>query len=245
MVYPEAAFLTREKATAKSPRPEGTLIARVSERTVKAKWAELVASCADPECLTKIIPPMSPEYAGLAALYPDAGYITKRYHGMPIRCIRLTPVQVSRYYWVNRGEMPKSVFDAIAGSWSRPLFDKWLQSIRDDAPDQMYDSDIVNIAGLRTGLGKDERGDVDLLDTWMWGSGEKKSLFITRLDGGVDTLVPYEDRLDFEKVKTDGELTDKTIADLRDQELAVAPRRNKQVLSKNVEKVSLTTVERT
>lgn len=231
-VIPEAAFLANEQTGTTFPRPEGTLIVRVSARRIKEKWGELIASCCRPVGLTKTIGPNSPDYVGLNAMYPDAPKVTKRYGGVPINCLLLSPVQMSYYYWVANGNMPESRFNVIKGVWSSGLFDKWAQAERDRGADQFYETDIVTIPGLRSDLGLDERGDADLIDTWVWGPGEKKDLFVTQIGNGstddVEDLVAYEDCLTFAGLAAAG-ISGPTVAELKNPNVEVPPRRNKRV----------------
>jgi hypothetical protein len=246
VVYEEIAVKVKEFDDVKKTL-DGDIICTINEKMIKSKWSEILAISGN-ESIIKTIPSFSPNYNFLKTLWPEAKIISQLYRGKNIECIQITSKQANYAYWVVGGEMPQSRWDALIGSWEPSLWNRYLQSVNDKAEEQFYDTDIVNIKGLRNGLGKDIRNDVDVIDTWMWGSGDVKELFVTRLDPNelsktkVDKIKYKNNQIDkiSEIEQFDGinleipEMDTKTFLEIMDKDFSFYPRRNKVSKSKEI-----------
>lgn len=223
----------------------GTILFVARESFIKRKWSELVAVGMQPDSNYHYVPKyVSPNYTYnvvytyIKMYYPDISSDTKYYGGVGIDVLEVSPLQLSFINYVVLGNMNYNVFKAMKESWSSSLLTSYRSYEDAGNIEGFYDNVLVNVSGLRSGLGKDDRGDANILDAWLWGPGDLTIGFATRISGfeaaDYDTLEPKIDVVNIDNIN--GDISEETKNEIKDSSKEFKPRRNKGIKRQNIYK---------
>lgn len=155
-------------------------------------------------------------------------------------------IHTAREYWYSYlvpGVFSQSQWNDLIDNWSASLENDWRDAIREKKEVMLFDSTIHESSAIRTALGKDVRGDVDLVDTWVWSDAEKTQFYPMQVTGflngalkgltkgrmynmhgikvhRIDIVVDFNSIID---------LSPESKAEILNYETLVEPRRNKSI----------------
>lgn len=126
------------------------------------------------------------------------------------------------------------IYNDLLSLWSKALFDSFIDNERSGGAWTGFFQSVAEPLGIRQLIGKDIRGDVDMVDTWLWGSAEKTLFYpvsvdctdaeavsyLSKDDSGVPTYELPIDTIGF------GDTTKSLVVD---KTVLIEPRRNKTV----------------
>lgn len=144
-------------------RPAGRILFSATDAIKRNKWAEILCDLADPRPRPRAHQGQAPD--------PSKRTIYEQYAQTPIR-------QSLGARW-----------DLIKEQWTPAARNRWFDC--DCIPDGHPEKPIaeaflwseIEKTGIRTALGRDHTGVVDLLDTWLWSPHELKiHLVVTNAD---------------------------------------------------------------
>lgn len=225
----------------------GEILFVATEYKIKAKWSEILALGMRPSGTYFYIPKWvfqngykkyNDTFTYLQMYNNSADVITKNYGGISVPFIKVTPVDMSYVNYVKKGSISYIAYKKLKESWSSGLPSSYATASANGTLDQFYDDYIDSISVLRAGIGKDERGDADIIDTWPWGDGDLSIGFATRVSGmeneEYDDIIAGEDYINLDNIN--GEISEDTLNDIKNPNKKFAPRRNKGVKKGNLYK---------
>lgn len=225
----------------------GRVLFTATEHAIKAKWSELLALGMRPSGTYRYIPKWDFQgeykkynkiFTYLQCYYPSSEIVTKSHSGISVPFIKVFPLQVSYVMYVAQGTLGYPAYRALKEAWTSNLLSLYLDASQSNSIDEFYDDYVGTIVGLRSGIGRDSRNDVDLIDTWLWGPGDLSIGFATRINGlknsDYNNIIAGEDYLNIDNIN--GDISDQTLNEIKDKNKKFNPRRNKGVSRQNIYK---------
>lgn len=225
MAIEEVAFYSVEN---NRPCKHGEITAIITSDMVKSKWCELVFYGLRLEQVH--IHRKHHLYIELCNAYPQAIVSVGR------NGVFLTQRELSFFYWVVKGDISRETFNVLKECWTEELYNKYVQAQKDKSVCQFYDDYLYTMDGLIHALGKDARKDANLIDTWVWGKGDKQYLFITQVESKRPIVdIAINSFVDIHSLFNIG-ISEKTQSEFTDESFIVEPRRNKNIPESVVQK---------
>jgi len=160
----------------------GYAVIAITDKMRKSKWSEIVGLMPEKTKRVRKVPQTikgapNPFYTTIKTRFPEIPEA-----GKPgVKVAWATNFEYHDTVMATN-EFGYSRWQACVDAWTPSIYQKILQAGKDKSLEQAFQTDIDTIVGLRSAVGKDNRDDVDLMDTWCWGSREKTSFFPSRFN---------------------------------------------------------------